>query len=178
MSLLKTLVVTTLLMISCSSTSETVEYVPYLTDFTFDWEKPIQQTSYNKLPSKAKAYITDCYTQNDIKKVYLYTLYLYNIPAYSISFSDKSEIMFDKKGNFLHMHNWKYGLPDCLTSKIPLFGTMRKAIEHDLNTSKQWIIQSFENQKGCYVFKVNVSSDPLIYVFDKKGNLQEMAVEI
>lgn len=169
-----------LLFSGCKTTHVVPEeiYIPCYREYSFDYEKPYTIISFDKLPAEARTFILDCFPADDIKEVRTAILQNNGKPGFLVGLADESYVMFDKNGTFLRMYNWRNGVPKCLLHKIPHFDDMRRAINEELKTGKHRYISCLEVHPNCYLIKVHVTDDILLYYFDKQGNLKETAVEI
>lgn len=149
-------------------------------EYSFDWDKPTVETAYSTVPQKARDFIADCYPEDSILSVHNATLWHYKKPAYGIDYTDNTSVMFDKKGNWLRMDNYRYGLPECLLAKVPHIDAMQKAIADNVakTNSKPWKIKRIETHPNGYLVKIGIGLTIFHYYFDKNGVLKRVAVEI
>lgn len=159
------------------------DYVTY--EYFYDFDKPILETTYDKLPKNAITFLSECYSKDSIHTINYAQLYSYKIYAYYISLTDNSVIMFDKTGNLLEIGNYKNGIPECLLAKVPHIDTMRKAISDDriLDNNnhwqnKTWKIKNIEIHSDGYLVKIGIGLTILNYYFDTNGNLKSTAIEL
>ena len=151
-------------------------------EYFFEHDINEDEIRYEQLPERVQEYHEVCHTPGDIKGIYVGQLSLYNKKAYKIAFTDGGEMLFDKRGRCIFMENWKDGLPDCWTSQIPIYDALYMTITlqmADLNPdSKPWNIRCLEIHPNCYLVKAGIGEDIYQFMFDKKGKLLGIGIEI
>lgn len=170
-----TIALATLLMTSCHSSWEMMEYL-------IDYHQNEEEIGFEQLPEKAQQFHKVCHTPGDIKEVNVGKLSHYGDKVYEIIFSDGGEMLFDKKGRCLSMDNWRDGLPECWTNQIPLYNAMHMAITIEMkelnNDAKPWNVRCLEIHPNGYLIKAGIGIDIYQFYFNKNGKLKDVAIEI
>ena len=168
-----TALLATSLLTACQSTKNMSVYF-------FDDNKPYEEISYNQLPERAIITHDACHTPNDIQSIYAGQLEGSRKKAYLITFADGSEMLFNKNGNCLLMVNRANGLPSCWTEQLTIYNILYIAISKEMAqmTSKPWNVRILEVHQKGYLVKVGQGVDITVFIFDKKGRLKDIFIEI